>query len=74
MRNAETEKSVYRRKKTLLKRPIDPKDVPQHLLDKMPSGFKLHPTMQDLRRSAMNSIATPFIPAVNPQQQQLNQL
>jgi len=73
-------KGIYRRKKTLLKRPkgeiqpIDPKDIPQHLLDKMPSGFKLHPTMQDLRRSAMNSIAQPYIPLVSPQQQQLNQL
>ena len=69
-----------KKRRTLLKRPnvelppINPKEIPQHLLDKLPSGFKLNSSMQDLRRTMMNSLTQPFIPQISPQQQQLNQL
>ena len=54
-----------------------PQQLPQHILDQIPSGASLRPSLASMRQIAAQKMATPFLPLpfnLTPQQQQVQNM
>ena len=64
------------KRKTVSIQQLKENDLPQHLLDKIPSSMSLKPNYQTLRSMLMQRLAPSYIqmPTMSPQQQQVQNL